>query len=166
MRYILNNGKTYCDRDLEAVNLTTMIIPLLILAPTFCELPLLEFQFAFQNDKKVAHLHRWHWSGMLLHHLALKKWRVLPKFGLQDCNNFVDHLIASSTSVPSWRGHLENPQNGQLLCMVKVNGESIKQGEVWVLRNIVCIILQTSGKVGNGLEFNDLALDFDKFYVV
>lgn len=85
---------TYCERDLNAVKLTAVIIPLPILAPTFWELPLLGLGFAFWNDEKVAYLNEQHWSG-LVHHLALLYWRVLSKSGLQDCNNFTDPLIAN-----------------------------------------------------------------------
>jgi len=50
--------------------------------------------------------------------------------------------------VPSRRGHLEYPQDSRLIRAVKLNGKSIEQGEVRVLRNIVRVVLQAGGEAG------------------
>ena len=55
-RCILDNNKAYRERDFHAVKFTTVIIPLPILAPTFRELPLLGFGFAFRNDDSTANV--------------------------------------------------------------------------------------------------------------
>ena len=105
-KYILDNDKTYHERDLQAVKftITSMIIPLPILGPSFRKLPLqiLGFGFIFRNDEKVAYLHERRWIGLLMRPHALLQQRVLSKFVLQDRNNFTDLPIAqSSASVPS-----------------------------------------------------------------
>ena len=54
-RYVIDNGRTCSKRDLQAVNFTTVIIPLLILVPSFRKVPLQILPgFVFRNDEKVA----------------------------------------------------------------------------------------------------------------
>ena len=54
------------DRDLQAVNVTTVIILLAIVVPSFRKIPMqiLGLGLVVRNDEKVAHLDEWLWSSL------------------------------------------------------------------------------------------------------
>ena len=65
--YKLSGGQ----RDLQAVNITAVIIPRAPLAPSFRKLPVWQIPalgliFWFRNDEKIAHFDVWLWGGLCL----------------------------------------------------------------------------------------------------
>ena len=155
-----DNCRTYAERDLQAVNITAVVIPTIILAPSLRKVPLqiLRLGFVFRNDENVPYLHER--GSLLSRRLALLMRTVLSKLILQDRNNFADLLITfCRASMLSRRCYLEYPQSTRHIRTVKVNGKSIEQGEVRVVRNIVRFVLQI-GEIGDGPEPNNSALPF------
>ena len=125
------------DRDLQAVNVTTVIVLLVILAPSFPKIP----RLVLRNNEKVVYLDKWLWGGLPSGHLYLLWLRALPKSTLQDHKKFggySDTRLQNLHAFAMWPSGVST--NSRLVPIVKFNGKRIEQGEVRVDRDIVQLV--------------------------